>query len=295
MVSVVIPVFNDTRRLLKAIRALSNQTYPKNRYEIIVIDNGSEIDVRPFLNSFEQIVFSREKQAGAFPARNRGISLSKGDIIAFTDSDCIPNHDWIERGVESFLGADNCGLVAGRIDVFYIDPEHPTAIELYDHLMALPQRNFLEKERYGATANLFVPRTVFRELGLFNAMHKSEGGDAELGYRTSKAGLIQLFCDKAVVKHPARNTLTAIIKKGLRTTIGTQVTIEKYNYKGRSFLQYVIHHLFQRPRELNVKMSVSPFCAGWRMRLKVISLYYLIKSLQVVERLRVKLAGDTIR
>ena len=295
MVSVVIPVYNDIQRLSKTLEALSCQTYPRHCYEIIVIDNGSDINPKHLLKHFDGIVFTQEKRVGAFPARNTGIRLSKGEIIAFTDSDCIPACDWIEKGVESILQTTDCGLVAGQIEIFYANGAYPTAIELYDYLLALPQKKFVERQKFGATANLFVPKSVFRQLGFFSPEHQTEGGDAEFGFKTFQAGMTQVFCPEAIVKHPARNDFKDLIRKGRRTTIGTSKTIEIYNYQRLNAIEYIAHHLVERPKALNFKMIESPICASRFLRIKVIAIYFFIKLLQIFERIRSGVGGASPR
>ncbi len=93
-VSVVIPVFDDPDRLRTCLQALEHQTYPKPRYEVIVVDNGSARSVPPLVGQFGQARATYEMVPGANAARNRGISLARGEILAFTDADCVPARDW---------------------------------------------------------------------------------------------------------------------------------------------------------------------------------------------------------
>lgn len=160
-VSIVIPVFNDEKRLQLCLAALAKQTYERSRYEIIVVDNGSDdIDkVRRLLALCEDAVFAQESIPGSYAARNQGISLAKGEIVAFTDADCIPASDWIEKGVQHLLNTPNCGLVAGKIEVFPKDIDCPTAVELFEMATAFPQEQHLRDLKYGATANLFTELT----------------------------------------------------------------------------------------------------------------------------------------
>ncbi|MBO1348747.1 MAG: glycosyltransferase family 2 protein [Hormoscilla sp. GUM202] len=100
LVSVIIPVYNDAEPLRTCLECLENQTYPKESYEVIVVDNASQSDTASVVNEFSQAMITYEKKPGSYAARNKGISVAKGEIIAFTDADCIPAADWIEKGVE---------------------------------------------------------------------------------------------------------------------------------------------------------------------------------------------------
>lgn len=179
-VSVLIPVYNDIERLEICLGSLDQQTYPKNLYEVIVVDNGSDDNIEELVGNFDQIAYTYEDQPGSYAARNKGISVAKGDIIAFTDSDCIPKPDWIESGVSNILAAPNCGIVAGKIDIFFKNSAKPTAVEVYESVKSFNQRYNVENDKYGVTANLFTYKTVFENVGPFNSELKS-GGDAEWG------------------------------------------------------------------------------------------------------------------
>lgn len=97
-VSVIIPVLNDSERLKLCLEALEHQTYPKKLYEVIVVDNGSDQSIGSVVSKFTQATATAESHPGSYVARNKGILIAQGDIIAFTDADCIPALDWIEKG-----------------------------------------------------------------------------------------------------------------------------------------------------------------------------------------------------
>ena len=115
-VSVIIPVFNDTEKLQLCLKALENQTYPQELYEIIVIDNNSDRNITEVTKQFKQVSLTQESKRGSYAARNQGIKIARGDLLAFTDSDCIPTANWLENGVNKLLLVSNCGIVAGKID-----------------------------------------------------------------------------------------------------------------------------------------------------------------------------------
>jgi glycosyltransferase involved in cell wall biosynthesis len=219
-VSVIIPVLNDRDRLEICLQALAQQTYPKELYETIVIDNGSAESIKELVEKFPQVFLTYEHQRGSYIARNQGISLAKGEILAFTDSDCIPASNWLETGVKKLLATPNCGIVAGRIKVLFQDINHPTAVEAFDITFNLQQQKYVEKDRYGATANLFTFKKIFEEVGYFNASLKS-GGDAEWGKRVFASGYSVIYADDASVEHPARNSLAQLTKKVIRQTGGS--------------------------------------------------------------------------
>ncbi len=232
-VSVIIPVFNDAKRLKTCLAALENQTYPKNLYEVIVIDNGSDEDdqdIESVVSQFDQAVATCESRPGSYAARNKGISLAKGDVLAFTDSDCIPANNWIEKGVANLLLVPNCGLVAGRVEIFFQDPERPTAAELYDSVFAFPQKSYIENERFGVTANLFTFKSVMDQVGLFNDVVKS-GGDGEWGRRVFTLGYRQIYADDTCVAHPGRYSFAQLYKKVSRVIKGQLELTKESKYK----------------------------------------------------------------
>jgi glycosyltransferase involved in cell wall biosynthesis len=95
-VSVIIPVYNDVERLVLCLEALGKQTYARDRFEVVVVDNGSTSTIRPVVEAFPYCVAAFEAQPGSYAARNRGIAVSRGEIVCFTDADCVPSEGWIE-------------------------------------------------------------------------------------------------------------------------------------------------------------------------------------------------------
>ncbi|MBD2038534.1 glycosyltransferase family 2 protein [Leptolyngbya sp. FACHB-321] len=218
-VSVIIPVYNDAYRLSRCLKALEHQTYPKLSYEVIVVDNNSEENISSITELFSQAILVKEERKGSYAARNKGISIAKGTVLAFTDSDCIPVLDWIEKGVQCLLANPNCGLSAGKIELFFKNPSKPTAVEVYDSINFLRQEHYIKALHFGATANVFTFKQMFDVVGLFNADLKS-GGDQEWGNRVFAAGYTQVYAEEACVAHPARHELSELKQKVTRVTEG---------------------------------------------------------------------------
>ena len=220
-VSVIIPVYNDGDRLKVCLENLSKQSYPRDLYEIIVVDNGSDESIDEIINLYDCNIYCHvEETPGSYVARNKGIAHARGEILAFTDSDCIPKLDWIEKGVEGFRQTQRCGLLGGRIELFFQNPASPTAVEVYESIeMNFPQESILAQQRYAFTANAFTSKEVIDNVGCFNDALKS-GGDREWGQRIFKAGYNQAYADDALVQHPARHSFWQLYKRVTRINGG---------------------------------------------------------------------------
>ena len=201
------------------MRLLENQTYPQYLYEVLVIDNNSSEDIESLVAQFQQAIYAFESKPGSYSARNRGLAIAKGEILAFTDSDCAPALDWIEQGVAQVLAHPACGFVAGRINFSFADSNNPTAAELYDSLHFLQQEKYVREGHFGATANLFTTAKIFKAVGIFNSQLKS-GGDSEWGARVYAAEYPQIYADSVVITHPARAELKELTRKLNRVYTG---------------------------------------------------------------------------
>jgi glycosyltransferase involved in cell wall biosynthesis len=224
------------------LEALHNQTYPPDRYEVIVVDNDSESSILPIIDRFGNARMEIETQPGSYAARNKGVSVARGEVFAFTDSDCRPANDWINKGVETLLSNPDCGLVAGRILLSYKNPHHLTSVEIYESIIAFQQKNYVEKHHYGATANIFTTKHIFSEIGLFNSTMRS-GGDREWGNRVYSGGYQLVYADDVCISHPARRTFKQLYNKSTRVTLGVD------NKNAFALSKIYIRMLFKPPIE----------------------------------------------
>jgi len=180
-VSVIIPVYKNFESLKLCLKALAKQSYPKDKYEVIVVDNESNVDNQSLIGEFASVTFLREIYPGSYAARNKGILHATGEVLAFTDSDCVPAPDWIARGTANLLSHSNCGLVGGKIELFFKDPRRPNAIELFEKCQyGFSQKRNIEDRHFGMTANVFTFRRVISVVGNFKDELKSHG-DREWG------------------------------------------------------------------------------------------------------------------
>jgi GT2 family glycosyltransferase len=218
-VSVIIPVYNDGERLARCLAALEVEDYPGDRYEVIVVDNGSRRPLQPAAARFTHARFESEPRPGIGRARVKGIALARGQVLAFTDADCVPAPDWISQGVARLLGTPGCGLVGGRIDVFARDPARPNLAESLSTAMHLKQERFLREGQWAVLANAFVPRRVVDAVGAMNPEVISSG-EVEWGRRILAAGYRQVYAPEAIVRHPARGSIRELCQRAVRLEYG---------------------------------------------------------------------------
>ena len=292
-VSVIIPVYDDAERLALCLEALERQTYPSTLYEVIVVDNASKENLTPVVALFGRQRLAREERPGSYAARNKGLSLATGEVIAFTDADCLPSADWIEQGVGELQRQENCGLVAGRVDIFPHDPASPTAVELYECVTALPQRQFIERGHFGATANLFTFKRIVEKVGPFDGDVKS-GGDVEWGQRVAAFGYQLIYSDAARVAHPARHSFAELYKKVTRTIGGVHDAKGK---KDRSFLgidRCLLADLVPPLKNAAVALSDERLKSRGD-KLKVVAVTFFVRYVEAWERIRLRLKGVSRR
>ena len=243
-VSVIIPVYNAHEDIQVCLAALSCQTYPRNLTEIIVVDNGSDDSevIENVTNYYDNVIYTLETKIGSYAARNRGIAIARGEIIAFTDADCIPYHDWLEKGIENLQAQPNIALLAGNIQLFFQKSQPQTAIELYEYIIGFPQKQHLEQEHYGVTANLFTRKQIIKQIGLFDEQLKS-CGDMEWGQKVYHSGYQQIYAENVMVKHPARHSFGEFYRKTVRVAGGIyDLSSGKYSVQQKS--KFLIKSIF---------------------------------------------------
>ncbi|MBE9019207.1 glycosyltransferase, partial [Chroococcidiopsidales cyanobacterium LEGE 13417] len=130
------------------------------------------------------------------------MKAAKGEIIAFTDADCLPAANWISSGVRSLLSNPDAGIVAGHIEMSYLR-SYPNPVEYVDRLMHLNQQLYAQK---GYAGNAFTWAWMFERVGMFDEGLLSLG-DREWGERVTGQGYRVVYSKEAYVLHPARNTL----------------------------------------------------------------------------------------
>lgn len=213
-VSILIPTYHDWARLALCVKALHSQTYPVDSYEVIMINNDPT-DQAP--DNFElppNFTLIAEGKPGSYAARNAGLALAKGEIIGFTDSDCIPHPTWIESAVEMF-STGRVDRIAGKIELIYANDQKKSWVELYESIYSFNQKKNVEVLKASVTANLFARKELFGKVGGFDATKKS-GEDIGWNRRANTFGFNLVYGDKVRISHPARSTFREFRNQKLR-------------------------------------------------------------------------------
>jgi len=208
--SVIIPVYNEACELEKVLRALENQSIPRHKFEILVVDNGSDDHTQALVREFSHVVYLLEDDFlnSPYSCRNRGIENSTGSVIVLLDGTCIPEPDWLENGL-NFLTSRDADIVSSN--VLFDFRGKVTAGKLYDSNNLKIERSI---ERRGAvmTASLFVRREVFDKIGLFPEGVRS-GADLRWTSRATRNGFTLEFCRNSIAKKRARTFLESVHKQ----------------------------------------------------------------------------------
>ena len=214
-VDVVIPHLNDHERLARCLELLMAQSYPADSFQVTVVDNGSDLPLTDVLARFPRVRAFTEAERGCGSARNRGVAESSGAILAFTDSDCQPEPDWILNGVRMLCPGLGVDIVGGHIRVFAKDEAAPTGAELFERVFGFETKRYVERKHFACGANIMVTRKVFEAVGPFRNGTSPE--DFEWGRRATRLGYKIAYGADVVIRHPARHTMAELRKKTERT------------------------------------------------------------------------------
>lgn len=174
-ISIVVPVYNAEKYIEMCIEALLSQSYPQEKYEIIMVDNNSTDRSFEIMKRYHNIQLLSENKQGSYAARNCGIHKAIGSIIAFTDADCIPDRNWLES-IFTAAEADETKLVIGSRtpanDSFMVTMLAAYENEKDSHVF----NGGIASQHYGHTNNMAVKRELFERLGTF--MERDRGADS---------------------------------------------------------------------------------------------------------------------
>ena len=198
-ISVVIPAYQAKNTIDRCLNGLEQQTVPRQSYEVIVVDDGSYDGTPARVADHADVLLLSQPHAGPAVARNLGLQEARGEIVLFTDADCQPVSDWIERMVEPFHDA----LVAGVKGAYLgCQPEivaRFVQIEYEDRYDRMARQEFIDfVDTYAAGYR----RDILLACGGFDSGFATVSvEDQELSFRLAQQGLKLVFVPQARVYH----------------------------------------------------------------------------------------------
>jgi len=205
-VSVIVPFYDSALYLERCIEALLGQSYPAASYEVLMVDNNSTDRSAEIVRNYSRIRLLREEKQGAYAARNTAVKASSGEILAFTDSDCVTSSDWLKELVAPFA-EPTVGLVQGR-RTFGNDGSALSMLAAYEaeihaHIFSGQDHGSL----FGYTNNMAVRREIFDRCGPF--METARGADSVLVDRVVRtfSHRVLRYARGATIRHLELNSV----------------------------------------------------------------------------------------
>lgn len=212
-VSVIIPAYNASESMARTLEALIKQNCFQP-FEIIVVDDGSIDHTAEIVHSFNRVKYVRQENAGPAAARNHGARLARGQYLAFTDSDCVAQEDWISRLMAGF-SQQQVGVVAGSYGI--ANPESWLARCIHAEIIWRHQYLMPDFPNSFGSYNFCVKKEVFEGVGGFNTGYRNASGeDNDLSYKIIRAGWHIYFDRKALVGHYHTVQVSKYLKEQFR-------------------------------------------------------------------------------
>jgi len=212
--SVIIPVYNSEEAISGTIEAISSQEF--DDFEIISVDDGSTDGSLQILKGLEDKIRNlrviSQKNKGPAAARNYGAKEASGEIIVFTDSDCVPEKNWLKEMVKPFEDKEVVGVqgkyknlnTGNTVSVF-------TQSEIEERYLRMGSQKYTD---FIGSYSAAYRKSVFLDVNGFDeSFLKASGEDPELSYRIAAKGHKMVFNEKAIVGHPHPTSIKNYIKQ----------------------------------------------------------------------------------
>jgi hypothetical protein len=208
-ISVIVCTYNGAATLHACLTSLQSLSYPN--YEVLVIDDGSSAGVSMIAQDFPSVRYIRQDHAGLSVARNRGAAEAGGEILAYTDDDCIADEDWLSFLAAGFddpqwvaCGGPNIPPPARNPTEFVVAcaPGAPAHVLITD----------IEAEHLPG-CNLAIRKSALDAIGGFDPIYQAAGDDVDICWRLRDVGGRLRFIPGAMVWHHRRYTVEAYLRQ----------------------------------------------------------------------------------
>ncbi len=211
-ISIIIPAYNSRKTIAQTVESCLSQTYESGHFQIIVVDDGSTDNTADIIKKYS-VKYIYQNNSGPAAARNAGWKAASGRIICFTDSDCVPEKDWVSKIANKYTSED-IGAVGGSYDIQNKQSLLAKCIHeeiVQKHSVTSEQTNYL------GSFNVSYRKTVLEKVGGFDTSFKQASGeDNDLAYRVKKAGYNLIFDKNIKVGHYHQTKLLKYMKEQYR-------------------------------------------------------------------------------
>lgn len=254
--SIIIPVLNGAAQVNACIKSLKNLDYPNDRYEIIVIDNGSTDNTLEILKKADIILLTESKKGRAY-ALNTGLKACQGSIICSTDISCIAEPLWLKRMTSHFQDPE-VGCVAGEIKLLK-DSNSPIIDfqerQNYMSPMYAKNRNKPPYFPFADGASCAFRKDMLDQIGPFEEQF-FKAADVEICYRMQILSNFKIvFDEQAILWEPGEPTFSALLKQRFKIGAGRKLMQIKYP------LIYQTSHLSLKQRYWSIRNKLNSFAA----------------------------------
>lgn len=246
--SIIIPVYNDPH-ITDCLKSIAQLDYSRDEYEVIIIDNNCNPEFSKTLQADQvkfNFIYIQELQPGSYIARNAGLQITQGDYLAFTDSDCVVDTQWL-KVIEEIFNSNEVDGVMG-----FAKGNNRNTIAKYEQMMYEANINqFVNESRLARidTRNFAIKRKVYETIHGFSEKLKY-GGDMEYGARAHAAGLNIIFSKKVIVHHTNPIGLYKLLQKRMRQNYGNMLI---RNLHPKKFIEHYFPHLKRYENTPNLK------------------------------------------
>lgn len=202
--SIIIPTYCRPKQLSACLESLTKLEYPRDRFEVVVVDDGSKMPLTDAIERFSNtlnVILLSQPNSGPASARNTGAFRAKGQFLAFTDDDCTPASTWLENLASRFAKAPDHAVGGRTINALTENPYSTASQILIDYIYEYYNVD-ADHARFFASNNLAFPAERFREIGGFNSGFRLVAGeDRELCDRWLHRGYQMTYAPEAEIYH----------------------------------------------------------------------------------------------
>ena len=203
--SIVVPTYRRPERLAGCLGSFEALAYPRDRFEVLVVDDGSGAPPTPDRASLDLTVIT-QPHAGPGTARNIGAARARGDCLAFTDDDCLAERGWLRELAARFDEAPDHAIGGRTLNALPENPYSSATQLLLDYLSEWTLAS--GRTAFFAANNLAVPTGLFRARGGFDTgFPVAAGEDREFCDRWVRLGGRLSYAPRAVIRHAHHLTL----------------------------------------------------------------------------------------